>query len=63
MSDRCQHCQQVLHVECPDCGKSVKLINGKYAPHDRFTVQGSHVEWKACAAGGKVKKTDAVPLR
>lgn len=55
MSDTCPCCSQVLHVLCPDCGRQVRVEGGKYVAHERMVIPGSHIEWKSCPRGGKVR--------
>jgi hypothetical protein len=51
--DRCVGCNQDLRVTCPVCGKSVRVVDGKLAPHEAGRCTGSHMEYRSCPGGGK----------
>lgn len=51
--DCCASCSAELRVTCPTCGKSVRVVAGKIAPHEVGRCTGSHMEYRSCPGGGK----------
>jgi hypothetical protein len=42
-----------LPKECWACGKTVNVLDGKYAEHESSICNGSHVKWGTCTQSGK----------
>ncbi len=52
MSDVCA-CGRERRAECPRCGRFVRVVAGKFVPHEHGVCTGSHMEYKSCAQSGK----------